>query len=81
MGTVSIRVTACGWLGLFQDTGEPLVFKDKTARVDLDSLYDPCFLLHLFGELTRPGECAVGCLSVCLSILNIRLGYKSVTVT
>lgn len=43
---------------MFQDTGEPLVFKDKTARVDLDSLYDPCFLLHLFGELTRPGECA-----------------------
>lgn len=43
-----------------EDTGEPLVFKDKTARVDLDSLYDPCFLLHLFGELTRP-EFVVDC--------------------
>lgn len=41
-----------------EDTGEPQVFKDKTARVDLSGLYDPCFLLHLFGELTRPGECA-----------------------
>lgn len=46
----------CCWLGLFQDTGEPLVIKDKTVRVDLNSLYDPCFLVHLFGELTRPGE-------------------------
>ncbi|XP_021064784.1 nucleolar pre-ribosomal-associated protein 1 [Mus pahari] len=43
-----------------EDTGEPLVFKDKTSRVDLDSLYDPCFLLHLFGELTRP-EFVVDC--------------------
>ncbi|XP_021484142.1 nucleolar pre-ribosomal-associated protein 1 isoform X1 [Meriones unguiculatus] len=43
-----------------EDTGEPLVFKDKTVRVDLDSLYDPCFLLHLFGELTRP-EFVVDC--------------------
>ncbi|XP_057620443.1 nucleolar pre-ribosomal-associated protein 1 isoform X2 [Chionomys nivalis] len=43
-----------------EDTGEPLVFKDNTARVDLDSLYDPSFLLHLFGELTRP-EFVVDC--------------------
>ncbi|XP_075815615.1 nucleolar pre-ribosomal-associated protein 1 isoform X1 [Microtus pennsylvanicus] len=43
-----------------EDTGEPLVFKDNTARVDLDRLYDPCFLLHLFGELTRP-EFVVDC--------------------
>ncbi|KAL6089113.1 hypothetical protein STEG23_008301 [Scotinomys teguina] len=43
-----------------EDTGEPLVFKDKTVRVDLDGLYDPCFLLHLFGELTRP-EFVVDC--------------------
>ncbi|XP_027271372.1 nucleolar pre-ribosomal-associated protein 1 isoform X3 [Cricetulus griseus] len=43
-----------------EDTGEPLVFKDDTGRVDLDSLYDPCFLLHLFGELTRP-EFVVDC--------------------
>ncbi|XP_006983601.1 nucleolar pre-ribosomal-associated protein 1 isoform X1 [Peromyscus maniculatus bairdii] len=43
-----------------EDTGEPLVFTDKTVRVDLDSLYDPCFLLHLFGELTRP-EFVVDC--------------------
>lgn len=35
-----------------------MVFKDNTVRADLDSLYDPCFLLHLFGELTRPGECS-----------------------
>lgn len=69
MGTASIRVTACDWLGLFQDTGEPLVFKDKAARVDLDRLYDPCFLLHLFGELTRPGECAAFC-SLCCSLLS-----------
>nr|XP_038944354.1 nucleolar pre-ribosomal-associated protein 1 isoform X1 [Rattus norvegicus] len=43
-----------------EDTGEPQVFKDKTARVDLSGLYDPCFLLHLFGELTRP-EFVVDC--------------------
>ncbi|CAH6792538.1 nucleolar pre-ribosomal-associated protein 1 [Phodopus roborovskii] len=43
-----------------EDSGEPLVFKDTTVRVDLDSLYDPCFLLHLFGELTRP-EFVVDC--------------------
>lgn len=43
-----------------EDTGEPLVFKDDTVRVDLDSIYDPCFLLHLFGELTRP-EFVVDC--------------------
>ncbi|XP_051006192.1 nucleolar pre-ribosomal-associated protein 1 [Acomys russatus] len=43
-----------------EDTEEPLVFKDKAVRVDLNSLYDPCFLLHLFGELTRP-EFVVDC--------------------
>lgn len=53
-----MRVIACCWFGLLQDTEELLLCKDKAVRVDLDSLYDPCFLLHLFGELTRPGECA-----------------------
>uniref|UniRef100_A0A452UTE7 URB1 ribosome biogenesis homolog n=1 Tax=Ursus maritimus TaxID=29073 RepID=A0A452UTE7_URSMA len=32
---------------------EELIFKDRST-VDLDGLYDPCFLLHLFSELTRP---------------------------
>ncbi|KAF0880051.1 NPA1P protein, partial [Crocuta crocuta] len=44
--------------GLFQD-GQELIFKDKST-VDLDGLYDPCFLLHLFSELTRP-ELVVDC--------------------
>ncbi|XP_054398434.2 nucleolar pre-ribosomal-associated protein 1 isoform X4 [Pongo abelii] len=38
---------------------EELIFKDK-SRVDLDGLYDPCFLLQLFSELTRP-EFVVDC--------------------
>uniref|UniRef100_A0A8C6QHN4 URB1 ribosome biogenesis 1 homolog (S. cerevisiae) n=2 Tax=Nannospalax galili TaxID=1026970 RepID=A0A8C6QHN4_NANGA len=42
-----------------ENTQEPL-FKDKRVRVGLDGLYDPCFLLHLFGELTRP-EFVVDC--------------------
>ncbi|EHH17017.1 URB1 ribosome biogenesis 1-like protein [Macaca mulatta] len=41
-----------------EDTQE-LIFKDKN-RVDLDGLYDPCFLLQLFSELTRP-EFVVDC--------------------
>ncbi|XP_063495409.1 nucleolar pre-ribosomal-associated protein 1 isoform X3 [Symphalangus syndactylus] len=41
-----------------EDTQE-LIFKDK-SRVDLDGLYDPCFLLQLFSELTRP-EFVVDC--------------------
>ncbi|XP_015334179.1 nucleolar pre-ribosomal-associated protein 1 isoform X1 [Marmota marmota marmota] len=36
------------------------VFKDKSVKVDLNGLYDPCFLLHLFSELTRP-EFVVDC--------------------
>ncbi|KAG8518530.1 Nucleolar pre-ribosomal-associated protein 1 [Galemys pyrenaicus] len=41
-----------------EDAQEPL-FTDKRIE-DLDSLYDPCFLLHLFSELTRP-EFVVDC--------------------
>uniref|UniRef100_A0A5F9DR07 URB1 ribosome biosis homolog n=1 Tax=Oryctolagus cuniculus TaxID=9986 RepID=A0A5F9DR07_RABIT len=42
-----------------EDEQEP-VFEDKNVRVDLGGLYDPCFLLHLFSELTRP-EFVVDC--------------------
>lgn len=38
-----------------QDTQDP-VFQDQSVQ-GLDGLYDPCFLLHLFSELTRPGDC------------------------
>ncbi|XP_058378996.1 nucleolar pre-ribosomal-associated protein 1 isoform X2 [Diceros bicornis minor] len=41
-----------------EDAQEP-IFKDKST-VDLGGLYDPCFLLHLFSELTRP-EFVVDC--------------------
>ncbi|KAM5278399.1 nucleolar pre-ribosomal-associated protein 1 [Hipposideros larvatus] len=41
-----------------EDSQEP-VFKDRSTE-DLDGLYDPCFLLHLFCELTRP-EFVVDC--------------------
>nr|XP_058921641.1 nucleolar pre-ribosomal-associated protein 1 isoform X2 [Kogia breviceps] len=41
-----------------EDTQEP-IFKDR-SMVDLSDLYDPCFLLHLFSELTRP-EFVVDC--------------------
>ncbi|XP_008066646.1 nucleolar pre-ribosomal-associated protein 1 [Carlito syrichta] len=41
-----------------EDTQEP-IFRDK-SMVDLDGLYDPCFLLQLFSELTRP-EFVVDC--------------------
>nr|XP_012301892.1 nucleolar pre-ribosomal-associated protein 1 isoform X4 [Aotus nancymaae] len=41
-----------------EDAQEP-IFKDK-SRVELDGLYDPCFLLQLFSELTRP-EFVVDC--------------------
>ncbi|KAM5335146.1 nucleolar pre-ribosomal-associated protein 1 isoform 2-T2 [Glossophaga mutica] len=37
---------------------DPLFEDGSTA--DLDGLYDPCFLLHLFSELTRP-ELVVDC--------------------
>uniref|UniRef100_H0V8H5 URB1 ribosome biosis homolog n=1 Tax=Cavia porcellus TaxID=10141 RepID=H0V8H5_CAVPO len=39
---------------------EEAMFKDKSMRVDPRGLYDPCFLLPLFVELTRP-ECVVDC--------------------
>lgn len=39
--------------GLSQGEQDPLFEDSGTA--DLDGLYDPCFLLHLFSELTRPG--------------------------
>lgn len=42
-----------------EDKQEP-VFKDRNVAVDLGGLYDPCFLLHLFSELTRP-EFVVDC--------------------
>ncbi|XP_047651428.1 LOW QUALITY PROTEIN: nucleolar pre-ribosomal-associated protein 1 [Phacochoerus africanus] len=41
-----------------EDAQEP-IFKDRST-VDLSDLYDPCFLLHLFSELTRP-EFVVDC--------------------
>ncbi|XP_042854603.1 nucleolar pre-ribosomal-associated protein 1 isoform X2 [Panthera tigris] len=41
------------------EDGQELIFKDRST-VDLDGLYDPCFLLHLFSELTRP-EFVVDC--------------------
>ncbi|XP_055965198.1 nucleolar pre-ribosomal-associated protein 1 [Sorex fumeus] len=41
-----------------EDTQDP-VFRDKSMP-ELDGLYDPCFLLHLFSELTRP-EFVVDC--------------------
>ncbi|XP_008575455.1 PREDICTED: nucleolar pre-ribosomal-associated protein 1 [Galeopterus variegatus] len=42
------------------EDAQELIFKDKSLRVDLKGLYDPCFLLHLFSELTRP-EFVVDC--------------------
>ncbi|EPQ04265.1 Nucleolar pre-ribosomal-associated protein 1 [Myotis brandtii] len=41
-----------------EDTQDP-IFRDGSPG-DLDGLYDPCFLLHLFSELTRP-ELVVDC--------------------
>ncbi|XP_054569412.1 nucleolar pre-ribosomal-associated protein 1 [Eptesicus fuscus] len=41
-----------------EDTQDP-IFRDGSPA-DLDGLYDPCFLLHLFSELTRP-ELVVDC--------------------
>ncbi|XP_002929391.2 nucleolar pre-ribosomal-associated protein 1 isoform X1 [Ailuropoda melanoleuca] len=35
------------------EDAQELIFKDRST-VDLNGLYDPCFLLHLFSELTRP---------------------------
>ncbi|KAJ7418039.1 URB1 ribosome biogenesis 1 [Willisornis vidua] len=35
------------------------LYKDETVK-SLDDFYDPCFLLQLFSELTRP-ECMVAC--------------------
>ncbi|XP_050188089.1 nucleolar pre-ribosomal-associated protein 1 [Myiozetetes cayanensis] len=35
------------------------LYKDDTVK-SLDDFYDPCFLLQLFSELTRP-ECVVAC--------------------
>ncbi|XP_066036371.1 nucleolar pre-ribosomal-associated protein 1 [Chamaea fasciata] len=35
------------------------LYKDETVK-SLDDFYDPCFLLQLFSELTRP-ECVVAC--------------------
>uniref|UniRef100_A0A8C0XP58 Nucleolar pre-ribosomal-associated protein 1 n=1 Tax=Castor canadensis TaxID=51338 RepID=A0A8C0XP58_CASCN len=42
------------------ENAQESIYKDKSVKVDLDSLYDPCFLLQLFGELTRP-EFVVDC--------------------
>uniref|UniRef100_M3XPW4 URB1 ribosome biogenesis homolog n=1 Tax=Mustela putorius furo TaxID=9669 RepID=M3XPW4_MUSPF len=41
------------------EDAEELIFRDRST-VDLNDLYDPCFLLHLFSELTRP-EFVVDC--------------------
>uniref|UniRef100_A0A669R695 URB1 ribosome biogenesis homolog n=1 Tax=Phasianus colchicus TaxID=9054 RepID=A0A669R695_PHACC len=35
------------------------LYRDESVK-DLDDFYDPCFLLQLFSELTRP-ECLVAC--------------------
>ncbi|XP_068281432.1 nucleolar pre-ribosomal-associated protein 1 [Nyctibius grandis] len=42
----------------FQDVQESL-YRDESVK-SLDDFYDPCFLLQLFSELTRP-ECLVAC--------------------
>lgn len=47
-------VHVCDLEGLSQDSQDP-VFRDKSVS-DPDNLYDPCFLIHLFSELTRPGN-------------------------
>ncbi|XP_054829571.1 nucleolar pre-ribosomal-associated protein 1 [Eublepharis macularius] len=39
---------------------EPMLQSKGKSKVDLQDLYDPCFLLQLFSELLRP-ECVVGC--------------------
>ncbi|KAL8190588.1 UNVERIFIED_CONTAM: hypothetical protein K2H54_055923, partial [Gekko kuhli] len=44
---------------LLQEEEQILQGKGKN-KVDLQDLYDPCFLLQLFSELLRP-ECVVGC--------------------
>ncbi|XP_049713737.1 nucleolar pre-ribosomal-associated protein 1 isoform X2 [Elephas maximus indicus] len=41
------------------EDAQEFIFKDRSI-VDLKDLYDPCFLLHLFSELTRP-EFVVDC--------------------
>uniref|UniRef100_A0A8C3XSH8 Nucleolar pre-ribosomal-associated protein 1 n=1 Tax=Chelydra serpentina TaxID=8475 RepID=A0A8C3XSH8_CHESE len=41
------------------EEGQVPLYRDKSKK-DLDDLYDPCFLLQLFSELTRP-ECVVAC--------------------
>ncbi|NXW56243.1 NPA1P protein, partial [Eurystomus gularis] len=41
-----------------QETEESL-YRDESVK-SLDDFYDPCFLLQLFSELTRP-ECVVAC--------------------
>ncbi|XP_075398487.1 nucleolar pre-ribosomal-associated protein 1 [Tenrec ecaudatus] len=41
------------------EDAQEAIFKDQSI-VDLSDLYDPCFLLHLFSELTRP-EFVVDC--------------------
>ncbi|XP_076974949.1 nucleolar pre-ribosomal-associated protein 1 isoform X3 [Tamandua tetradactyla] len=38
---------------LLPEDAQELIIKDEGA-VDYSDLYDPCFLLHLFSELTRP---------------------------
>nr|XP_006126118.2 nucleolar pre-ribosomal-associated protein 1 [Pelodiscus sinensis] len=41
------------------EEGQAPLYRDKSMK-DLDDLYDPCFLLQLFSELTRP-EFVVAC--------------------
>lgn len=56
LGGCTAHTSVC--LGPFQDA-QDVIFKDRST-VDLSGLYDPCFLLHLFSELTRPGNCSLG---------------------
>ncbi|XP_053164399.1 nucleolar pre-ribosomal-associated protein 1 isoform X2 [Hemicordylus capensis] len=44
---------------LAAEEGQMLLNKHK-SEMDLNNLYDPCFLLQLFSELLRP-ECVVAC--------------------
>lgn len=51
----------------FQEVQESL-YRDESVK-DLDDFYDPCFLLQLFSELTRPGKLSVPSLTFCLILL------------
>lgn len=50
----------------FQELQESL-YRDGVKN--LNDFYDPCFLLQLFSELTRPGKLSVPTLTFCLILL------------